>query len=143
MFIILYYTPQRLATIYHAQSPLCMRCNSSAATFIQMVWICPPIRPLWESVVDAVNHICDLALMEDVEANRYLKQFYALFYAEREILIRCILPNPSTLASGKAAVNAVLPLCKLTYESRNCPKKIDKIWSIWIDAYGSDVRGIM
>lgn len=63
--------------------------------------------------------------------------FFAVYYAQRELLLRWKQPTSPMLNSWVAAVNAVLPLYKLTYESRNCPKKFDKIWSTWIDAHGS------
>lgn len=58
-----------------------------------------------------------LGIMEDVVASRYLKLFlfFALYCRE---LPRWMQPTSPTLTCWVSAVNAVLPLCKLTYESR-------------------------
>lgn len=111
-------------------------------TFFHVVWECPLIRPFWEQVIGALNEFGDWSLgqdpilallgsMEDVVASRHVKLFlfYALYYARREILLRWKQAAPLTLRSWVATINSVLSLYKLTYESRNCPKKFDKVWS--------------
>lgn len=76
--------------------------------------------------------------MEDDAADRYVKLIltFAIFYARREILVRWKLPPPPTLCTLKHAIDAMLPLYKLTYKRKKCPRKFAKIWSAWIDAQG-------
>lgn len=62
--------------------------------------------------------------------------FSSLFYARREIMMHWKSAEPPTLATWKKAVNSVLPLYKLTYESRQHPAKYDKVWLAWVGAYG-------
>lgn len=97
-------------------------------------------------MADALDDVCDatlrpelslllLGMMEDVVSRHVnLFLFYALFYGKWEIL----LLETKTLNTWSTAINTVLPLCKMTYESRNFTKIFDKIWSAWIDAQGSD-----
>lgn len=144
------YTLVRLAGIYSDVSPLCSRCQSSTGTFFHLVWMCHHIHRFWEKVIAVLNNFGDWSLgqepalallgsMEDVVAtsNLNLFLFFALYYARREILIRWKQPAPPTIDTWKAEVNAVLLSYRLTYESRNCPKKFDKVWWHWIDAYCS------
>lgn len=58
------------------------------------------------------------------------------FYAHWKILLGWKLLTPPMVSGWKAAINGPLLLYKLTYASRNCPAKFDKIWNSWIDAYG-------
>lgn len=62
--------------------------------------------------------------------------YLTLFYARREILLRWKSEELPMRASWWKTINSVSPLYKIMYESRNCLKKFDKIWSNWIDACG-------
>lgn len=99
------------------------------------------VRPYWESVITELNELCDgflqlelrmalLSIMQYVLASRYLQLFlfFALYYAHRELLLRWKQPTLPTLTSWVSAVNAVLPLYKLSYENRGCLKKYVKVW---------------
>lgn len=37
-------------------------------------------------------------------------------------------------------INKTLPMYKLTYLARGCPKKIDKLWLGWINAVSGDLE---
>lgn len=112
-----------------------------------MVWQCLANRLYWETVITDLNELFDwslqldphlplLGIMKDIVASRHktLCLFFTLYYARREILLRW-QPNPPTFTGCVSAVNAVLSLYKLTYDSRNGPKKFDNVWSTWIDAH--------
>lgn len=144
-----YYTPQRLAKIYPEKSSTCTRCELEVGTFFHMVWSCPKLRPYWSAVADRLGVVCGaeipmdpsillLSYLEEIEGDRYIKQCltYSLFYARREILLNWKKKEAPTKVGWEAAVNNALPLYHLTYESRNCPQKFDKVWSSWEDACG-------
>lgn len=40
-------------------------------------------------------------------------------------------PQSPLVALWESSINAVLPMYKLTYINRNCPKKYDRIWQPW------------
>lgn len=142
-----YYTPQRLASINPSLSPLCTRCSTEQGSFFHMVWTCNKICPYWRGVTDVLTEVCGatltldplvflLSYLGDVEGDRYTKLCltFALYYARREILLRWKGTDIPTVASWRSAINKVLPLYKITYKSRNCPAKFEKIWSHWSDA---------
>lgn len=139
-------TPQRLASIYPQHDPMSTRCYMEPGTFWHMVWSCSKIWPYWEAVAETLSDISGLTItlilllshLKVVEGDRYAKLCltFTLFYARREILIRWKSVEPPTRASWLQTVNAVLPLYRITYKSRHCPTKFDKIWSNWIDACG-------
>lgn len=59
--------------------------------------------------------------------------FYVIIYVIHikhsyigKIFIRWKQPTLPTVVAGKTAVHMVLPLYKLTYKSRSCPKKFEK-----------------
>lgn len=114
-----------------------------------MVWACPKLGPYWEGVTGVLNDICEtelspdpmlllLSYLGDVEGDRYTKLSITLmlFYARREIMLHWKSAEPPTLGSWKRAVDSVLPLYKLTYESRQCPAKFNKVWSAWMATCG-------
>lgn len=101
-----------------------------------MVWQCLDIHPYWESVLETLNDLGDwslqsdprmllLGIMDDVVASRHMKLL--LFYARKEILFRWKQPTPPTRVTWVSAVNVVLPLYRLTYISRTCPQKCNKV----------------
>lgn len=145
-----YYTPRKLAVIYPDRSPACPRCGDLDASFLHMTWSCPRLRGYWEQVLADVNQtvettipLCPRALLLNVLVDsgvgKYAKLFiaFATYYARREILLRWKLSEPPTVNAWRKTLNTVLPLYKITYVNRNCPSKFDKIWSSWIDSWGS------
>lgn len=74
-----------------------------------------------------------LGICDGVASNTHkqLLVFYATFYARNAILLNWKQPDPPSVLQWKALVDSILPLYKLTYMSRKCPKKFDKIWSSW------------
>lgn len=58
--------------------------------------------------------------------------FYLCFYARKALLQQWKLVTPPTVNQWRALVDAVLPLYKLTYMGRKCPKKFDKVWKSWV-----------
>lgn len=144
-----YYTPERLARIYPILTPTCTRCELDTGTFYHMVWSCPKLHHFWRSVADTLERVCGIEIpldpltcllshLEDIAGDRYTKLFltYSLFYARREILLKWKQKEAPTKETWLKAINNVLPLYRITYESRNCPQKYDKVWSSWIDACG-------
>lgn len=144
-----YYTPQRLARILPHRDPMCPRRRVEEGSFWHMVWSCPKIQPYWQEVADALTEVCGsripfepltllLSHLEEVQGDRYIKLCltFSLFYAKREILLRWKLAERPTKASWCQSIHSVLPLYRLTYQSRQCPAKFDKVWSGWIDANG-------
>lgn len=142
-----YYTPRMLAVIYPDRSPACPRCGDPEASFIHMTWSCPLLQGFWEKVLADVNQAAGntiplrpetrlLNVTIDPSVGKYTKLLiaYATYYARREILLRW---TPPTITTWRNTLNAVLPLYKITYINRNCPSKFDKIWSSWIDSWGS------
>lgn len=79
-----------------------------------------------------------LCYLGEVEGDTYTKLCitFSLFYARREIILHWKSAEHPTLNSWKKAVNSMLPLYKLAYESRQCPAEFDKVWSAWVDARG-------
>lgn len=65
-----------------------------------------------------------LSYLEDVGGERYTKRCitFTLYYDRREILLGWKSEEPPTCTSWRHTVNLVLPLYKITYESRQCPK---------------------
>lgn len=139
-----YYTPQRLSRIYPTQSDRCPKCKGELGTFIHVVWSCPVIQQFWSEVVDVINSVGNLHIQmnpiilllgvcDNLISNTHkrLFVFYTSFYARKTILIKWKQPDPPTVSQWKALVNSTLPLYKLTYINRKCPKKFSKIWGAW------------
>lgn len=138
------YTPQRLSRIYPTQSDRCPKCNRELGTFIHVVWSCPVIQQFWLEVVEVINSAANLNVQVNPiilllgvcdnlipNVHNRLFVFYASFYARKTILLKWKQPDPPTVSQWKAFINAVLPLYKLTYINRKCPKKFSKIWGTW------------
>lgn len=77
-----------------------------------------------------------LCIVDTLDTTQAKKQFvfYTAFYARRAILQKWSDPAPPMVHQWRALVDAALPLYKLTYLGRNCPKKFDKIWAAWTQA---------
>lgn len=115
-------------------------------TFLHVVWACPKIREFWTEVVSVINSVASVVVPLDptvlllgvsdlVTKNTHTKLFifYAAYYARKAILLKWKTPDPPTLAQWRSMIDAVLPLYKLTYMTRKCPKKFDKIWGDWVE----------
>lgn len=145
-----YYTPKRL-TLMNPNTPVaCPRCGQSSATFFHMIWSCPRLRDYWLEIADTLSRVTSLELVTDPKLmllnvfdsrvrGKYTRLFlnYATFYARREIFLHWKDNAPPTVSLWRLKLNSVLPLYKLTYTNRNCPAKFDKIWSGWIDVWGT------
>lgn len=70
----------------------------------------------------------------EVSWGKKLFIFYTTLYARKTILMQWNQPQPPTKQLRQSLVNVALPLYKLTYLGRNCPKKLDKIWAAWVKA---------
>lgn len=139
-----YYTPQKLSNIYPTQSDRCPKCKTELGTFMHVVWSCPVIQHFWSQVVDNINTVSQLqigmnpiilllGICDNITPNTHkrLFVFYASFYARKSILLKWKQPDPPTVSQWRALVNSTLPLYKLTYMNRKCPKKFAKIWGEW------------
>ena len=103
------------------------------------------IQQFWSDVVNVINSVGNihvdlnpiillLGICDNVIPNTHkrLFVFYASFYARKAILLRWKQLEPPTVSQWKALINAALPLYKLTYMNRKCPKKFEKIWGAWV-----------
>lgn len=84
---------------------------------------------IWGIDIPLDTLILLLSHLEDIEGDRYVKLCltYSLFYARREILLRWKLKEAPSKESWQKTINSVLPPYRITYESRNCPGKFDKV----------------
>lgn len=144
-----YYTRQRLARIYPQRDPKLPRCQQEPGSFWHMVLSCPKLQPYWQPVADTLTRVCGtqipldpltllLSHLEEVQGDRYtmLCLYLSLYYSRREILLKWKSAEPPTREAWCLSVNSVLPHYRLTYQSRQCPAKFDKIWSGWINSNG-------
>lgn len=60
-----YYTPERLAKIYPAHSPLCPKCSTEVGSFIHVTWSCQCIQSFWDGVLQDINSISKLHVTRD------------------------------------------------------------------------------
>lgn len=99
-----------------------------------MVWAYPKIQEFWASAVEVIIH-ADRCLGQDPR----ILLLGVLDTAEQGYVKLFFLPSPTippTITSWCTAIDTVLPLYELAFESCNCPRKFDKIWSAWIDSLG-------
>lgn len=143
----MYYTPQRLSVIYCTADENCPCCRGGIGNYIHMVWECPLIQTFWQAVAANISSISGipikldplillLGVTDNIPTNTHTKIFifYCAYYARKTILINWKAPEPPRISAWKTMVNVTLPLYKLTYMGRNCPKKFQKIWSAWVEA---------
>lgn len=139
-----YYTPRGSTRYTHNDRRIVPRCQNSVGTYFHMFWSCPKIARYWAEVVDSVNgrlqlnlpvspELALLGIQDDDQRPRYTKLLltYLFYYAKREIVLHWNAPSSPTVGSWEKSINAVLPLYKLTYLNRNCPKKCNTIWQPW------------
>lgn len=142
-----YYSPIRLARIYPDRIARCPRCGSGEADFFHVVWSCPGVVEFWKNILDDINSIgglqvpyspiplllgiCDFL---EVTWGKKLFIFYTTLYARKAILLQWNQSQPPTKQLWQSLVNKALPLYKMTYMGRNCPKKFEKIWAAWVKA---------
>lgn len=144
-----YYTPHSMANINPNLDPTCPRCNTEVGTFWHMVWASPQIMTYWENIAGKLSELAGtraptepmvllLSYLGEVEGDRYTKLCitFSLFYARRGIMVHQKSANPTTLKSWQKEVESAFALYKLTYQSRQCLAKFDKVWSAWVDAHG-------
>ena len=142
-----YYTPQRLAVIYHTSEDKCPRCGREVGNFIHMVWLCPKVQEFWRLVAAEIESIGGVAvglnplilllgITDNLPTSTHKKLFifYTAFYARKAILLQWKVADPPGLSAWRKLVNDTLPMYKLTYMGRNCPKKFDKVWGAWVVA---------
>lgn len=135
--------PQRLHRIFPLRSPECTRCGKTTGTYLHKFWGCPVVARFWREVVELINHHLELALptnpelflgiQEDEQRTRCTKILisYLFYYAKREIILKWNSFLPPCIASWGKSINAALPMFGLTYISRNCPKKFERVWQPW------------
>lgn len=133
----MYYTPLRLYKMGRRDTPTFHKCLAAEGSFLHMVWDCARIRPLWSKVtqfiangLDLLN-ICSpllglLGIIEDEDMSNNMRTLLRLlfFYFHKLIAINWIKRDHLTLTSWKGLVNANVTLYKMTYEARECSKKI-------------------
>lgn len=140
-----YFTPAILSKIYPDRDPHCPRCQTQIGTYLHMFWDCPALSKFWLGVYDHLNIRMDLSvpktpelallgIHEDEHRSHHSKILISLlfYYAKKEILSRWTSASPPTLSSWENIINTALPLYRLTYISRGCPWKFDKVWLPWI-----------
>lgn len=105
------------------------------------------MEEFWRVILDDINSIGKikvqfspipllLGICDFLEApqGKNLFVFYASFYARKATLLHWNQTQLPTKQHWLSLVNAALPLYKLTYLGRNCPKKFNKIWTAWVKA---------
>lgn len=143
-----YYTPQRLHQIYPDRSPNCPRCQSPDSTYMHMFWTCPRIVQFWETIFESIDirlqltlpilpELALLGIHEDDQRPKYMKTLISLllFYAKKEVLKKWASPSPPKVETWDSTINAILPLYEMTYTSRGCPQKFDRIWLPWTEQF--------
>lgn len=146
-----YHTPIRLHKIYPDRNPCCTRCLVQLGTLLHMLWECPKIQPFWREVFDLINVKLDLpipmspelallGIPDDNQRSHHSKPLisYLLFYAKKVIICKWSSPDPPTLSSWLAMIDGALPIYKLTYISRGCPWKFNKVWQRWTSTWEDD-----
>lgn len=140
-----YYSLERLARMYPARSSFCPKCTSEMGSFIHVIWSCQQLQIFCEGVVNYINSIGKLrvpydpiplilSIVDTLETSQSKKLFvfYTAFYARKAVLLKWNNSSPPTVQQWRTLVDAALPLYKLTYLGRNCPKKFNRIWAAWI-----------
>lgn len=55
------------------------------------------------------------------------------YYGRKLIALHWIKRDPLTLIAWKSLVNANIKMYKMTYDSRGCSKKCNRVWGRWIN----------
>lgn len=117
---------------------------------MHMIWSCPSLHLFWMVVLADINQVTNLTLELDPKQlllnifdeqvmSRYSKLFVMLLsmHVGRYFCVGELLLHQTNSYGRRSVLNSVLLLYKITYINRNCPGKFDKIWSDWIDSWGS------
>ena len=109
-------------------------------------WTCSKLLDFWSAVFETVNvrlhlslpvspELVLLGVQDDEQRPRYVKLLLSLlfFYAKKAILLKWTSRAPPTVGAWMDAVNAVLPLYKMTYMNWGCPWKFERVWGPWIN----------
>lgn len=142
-----YFTPSLLFKLKKLPSAMCSRCSIMEATFFHLMWECTEIRRFWSGVTAFISSLtqlpnicnplrCLLGYVDDESISQNKQTFLriVLFYAKKSITIYWKSQSPPTIAFWLNMVNQAIPLYKLTYEARGCPKKFHKIWGLWTNS---------
>lgn len=142
-----YYTPCLLFQLDRLPSAACSRCSWAEGYLYHMVWECPQVRVFWSqvttfiSLITQIPNICNPLIClfgyiddESLFKNSQLFLRLDLFYATKSMTMHWKSPNSPTIAFWLTVVNQTLPLYKLTYEARGCPRKFHKIWDLGVSS---------
>lgn len=85
---------------------------------------------------------CLLGDLEEEELTNSQKTLLRLvfLYAKKALSLRWRDPVPPSLQSWVELINKALPMYKLTYTARGCPKKFEKIWAGRIKSVSGDIE---
>ena len=85
---------------------------------------------------------CLLGDLEEEELSVSKKALLRILfcYAKKALAINWRKPSPPSLQGWLKMVNNALPMYKLTYAARGCPKKFEKVWAGWIEKVSGDVE---
>ena len=142
-----YFTPCLLFKLSRIPSALCSRCGAADGTFFHMMWECAPIRKFWSEVTAFISSLteipnicnplrCLLGHIDDETISKNMQTFLriVLFYAKKSITFHWKSPSLPTITFWLTTINRAIPLYKMTYEARGCPKKFLKVWGSWVDS---------
>lgn len=138
-----YYTPHILSIIYPGMEDTCSKCRQLVGTFLHMVWSCPVLQTYWRADIKKVAGlhldidplVFLLGIIDNLATTKHAKLFvfYAAYYGRKTVLLKWKLSDPPTLSTCCAQINVVLPLYKITYIGRNCPRSSTKYGAAWVN----------
>lgn len=130
-----YYTPSLLFHLNRLPSAVCSQRSLAASTFYHMVWECPPIRAVWSEITALIStntqmsNVCNplsglFGIIDDESLPKPSQIFLCLvfFYAKKSLAMHWNSSTPPTVAFWMNLTNQALPLYKLTYGARGCPR---------------------
>lgn len=142
-----YFTPKLLFKLKKLPDPLCLRCGAAEGTFFHLMWECAPIRQFWSEVTAFIGSVanipnicnplrCLLGYIDDEGLSKNTQSFLGtvLFYAKKTITMHWKSHSTPTIKFWLTLINQAIPLYKLTFEARGCPKKFFKMWNSWVNS---------
>ena len=144
-----YLVPNCLSYTNDPVASRCARCHLHKADFFHMMWSCPKVAPLWNSIERELTQVLGteislaptvvlLGLLEGVGRGRKERSFIgvATMVAKRDTARKWNQPEPPTMTEWRKGVDWCAGLEKPMYGARGCPQKHDKTWGKWLSVHG-------
>lgn len=132
----MYYTPG-LFRMHKRDTPICQKCSTHPGDFLHMVLDCDRVRPFWSHITAFMSSTFDLpnicnpiwclmGVFEDLDLSATQKHFLQilLYYYRKIVALQWIHTESLHITIWKRVIIQNMPLYKLTYEARGCPKKV-------------------